>query len=180
MEEEVIAKKANFLVGFTIFMGIGLIISIVGIVGFINPKDSSDWTTLICCIVGALTIIAAIIAGLSSYFKTPKVYITYKDGKLHFADGTECYPYEIEHVLVNLTKTNGIESPTGGLVITVRGRKIEYNAVKKVKAVESRLKELYETSRNEYRLQHLNELEKEYEEINGETEETCENSDILN
>lgn len=163
MEEEIIAKKANFIVGFTIFMAIGLIFTIVGIVVFIDPKDSSDWATLICCIVGAVIIIAAIVAGLSSYFKSPKVFITYKDGKLHFADGTECYPYEIEHVLVKLTKTNGIESSTGGLVITVRGRAIEYNGIKKVKAVENRLKELYEISRNAY-LKQLMELEKEAEE----------------
>ena len=180
MEEEVIAKKANFIVGYTIFMAIGLIFTIVGIVVFIDPKDSSDLTTLICCIVGAVIIVAAIVAGLTSYFKSPKVFITYKDGKLHFADGTECYPYEIEHVLVNLTKNNGIESPTGGLVITVQGRKIEYNGVKKVKAAEKRLKELYEISRNEYRLQHLAELEKEAEEINKRAEERGKNSDIQN
>lgn len=167
MDEEVVAKKANFAVGFIIFMAIGLIITIVGIVGFINPKDSSDLATLIGFIVGALIIIAAMVAGLISYFKTPKVFITYKDGKLHFADGTECAPHEIEHVLVKITRTNGIESSTGGLVITVYGRKIEYNAVKKVKAVESRLEELYNMSRKEYLLR-LAELEKEAEESQDE------------
>ena len=155
MEEEVIAQKANLIAAYIFIMVLGLGCIVLGIV----LNFTYDWAVMLFFLGIGLVFIVVSVIGLLVYFKMPKVYITYKDGKLHFADGTECYPYEIEHVLVNLTRTNGIESPTGGLVITVHGRKIDYKNVKKVKAVEKRLGELFYLSRNAH-LNQLAELEK--------------------
>lgn len=179
--EEVVARRANLIAAYIFLMAFGSAVILIGIIANINlAEEYGDWTVMLFFLGIGLVIIAAGIIGLLVYLKMPKVYITYKDGKLYFSDGTECYPHEVEHVLVKLTRTNGIESSTGGLVITVYGRKIEYKAVRQVKAAEKRLEELYNRSREEYRLQHLKELEKEAEEISKAREEAGKNSDIQN
>lgn len=167
MEEEIVARKANLIWIYALIMAFGLAVMILGI--FLN--FSYDWTVMLFFLGIGLIFIAVGVIGLVVYLKMPKVYITYKDGKLHFADGTECYPHEIEHVLFNLTRTYGIESSMGGLVVTVHGRKIKYNNVKKIKAVESRLGELFTLSRNAYikQLMELEEKEKESDESSSDS-----------
>ena len=170
MEEEIVARKANYIPIYIFIMVLGLAVAITGMIANIDlAKEYDDWTVLLFFLGVGLVIIAAGIIGLIVYLKMPKVFITYKDGKLHFSDGTECYPYEIEHVLINLTRTNGILSSAGGLVITVRGRKIKYNNVKKIKAVEDRLGELFTISRNAY-IKQLMELEQEEKESDVSSE----------
>ena len=158
MDEEVVARRANYRWGPIFVIVLGLAAVILGIL--LNFRY--DWTIMLFFLGIGLLIIDAGLAGVIGYIKKPKIFITYKDGKLHFSDGTECYPHEIEHVLVKITSTNGIQSTTGGLVITVHGRKIAYRGVKKIKTVESRLGELFEMSRKAY-IQRLIELEKEAE-----------------
>ena len=145
--EEVVAKKANLIPGYVILIVLGVVFAILGIVFYVNEYEIG--AVIVSAAVGVFMLVAGII-GLVLYCKSPKIYITYKDGKLHLLDGPECYPLDGTDVLIKLTRTNGIVSPTGGLVLTVGGRRIEYKNVYKVKDVQYRLGELFEISRNAY------------------------------
>lgn len=146
MTEEVVAKRANLLPGYIVCGVMGLLILVVGVVAGISAHETG--AIFIGLVIGLLLIAMAVVL-IIMHIRAPKTYIVYRDGKLHFADGSECYPYEITHVLLKLTRRNGIASPTGGIVLTINeSRKIEYKYVDKVKNVEKRLGELYEYSRN--------------------------------
>lgn len=135
--EEVVAKKANLLPGLIIAAVLSVGILVIGVVVGIVAEET-----------GALVIGIAIGGFMSAFVgfqifkfvKQPKVLIVYSDGKFHFPDGSCCYPNEITHILLKLTRSRyGAVAKTGGMVLTVNGRKIEIKNIANVKTAEARI-----------------------------------------
>lgn len=137
MDEIIVAKKAKLLAAYIVFIVFGVALAAMGIVFWIRRNEI---LFLVFFGVLGLIFIAFAIWMIIKYKKTPAVFITYKDGLFTFADGTTCNPNEITHVLVKITRQNGIENSTGGLVITINGsRKIEYSNVAQVKQAQNEI-----------------------------------------
>jgi len=157
MNEIVVARKAkllaayiSFIVAGALFLGFGIYFAIV--------HSENFWAILLVCGLMGIGLIAAGIWQIVKYKKTPENLITYKDGLFTFADGTICNPNEITHVLIKLTRQNGVVNSTGGLVVTINGsRKIEYQNIAYVQKVQDVIRkitdeynaELYRESQSE-------------------------------
>lgn len=144
MNDTVVAKKANLLFGLIVMIVLGAGIIALGVYFGVTRENDKLIFLLFFGIVGLL-FIAFGIWQIVKYKKTPLNLITYGDGLFKFADGTTCTPNEITHVLIKLTRQNGIVNSTGGIVITINGaRKIEYFNVDKVKAVQETIQRITE------------------------------------
>ena len=74
--------------------------------------------------------------------KPPHIVITYEDGMLHFADGLQCAPHELERVNYRRASAKSIQYAWGTLIVYVRGQKHKYRFVASVVEVHDRLIEL--------------------------------------
>lgn len=138
--EEIIAKKANLLPGLIVAAVISVALLIGGIVLGVSMKETGA-TVIGIGIGGVLSVFVGF--QIYKFIKQPKILITYSDGKFNFPDGSRCQPNEITHILLKLTRGRyGTVSSTGGMVITVNGRKIELKNVAQVKQAEARISEI--------------------------------------
>lgn len=138
--EEIIAKKANLLPGLIVAAVISVALLIGGIVLGISMEEPGA-AVIGVGIGGILSVVVGI--QIYKFIRQPKVLITYSDGKFNFPDGSRCQPGEITHILLKLTRGRyGTVSSTGGMVITVNGRKIELKNVDRVKQAEARISEI--------------------------------------
>ena len=141
MEEEiVVAKKGNLLVGSIMFIIFGVVLIVLGVIfGLKRTGDEMSMFIAFFAVLG-LVMIAVGVYQAVTYKKTPTNLITYKDGLFKFADGTTGTPNEITHVVVKLTRHNGVVSPTGGIEITrSNGRTISYSNVANVQQVQTEM-----------------------------------------
>ena len=130
MDEIIVAKRAKLLAAYITFIVVGIAVIVMGIVFGVRTSNSNKYIYIGFFGVLGLIFIAVGIWQIIKYKKTPAIFITYKDGLFTFADGTTCNPNEITHVLVKLTRQNGIVNSTGGMVITINGtRQIEYQNI---------------------------------------------------
>ncbi len=138
--EEIVAKKANLLPGYIVVAILSAVLIAGGIaVGLVAGEPGA---IVIGVAVGAILAVTAVVQILK-FIKMPQALITYSDGKFHFPDGSSCLPEEISHILLKLTRGRyGSVASTGGMVLTVNGRKIELKYISKVKEAEKRISEI--------------------------------------
>lgn len=138
--EEIIAKRANLLPGYIVVAVVSVLMIVGGtVVGIVANETGA---IVIGVVIGLILAVTATVQ-IFRYVKMPKVLITYSEGKFHFPDGSSCLPEEISHILLKLTRGRyGSVASTGGMVLTVNGRKIELKYIYKVKAVEARISEI--------------------------------------
>ena len=134
-----------------------LVIFAVGAVGFVlaeifiiknSPSDFSDWVFVVLLPVGelvAIFLIGLMVYNIVVFYRSPRVFIVYQDGKLFFEkEGTVYTPSEITEVHCQNYGTSSSTRTWGNLVIKVGEKQISYRSVAKVKEAAERLLALKE------------------------------------
>lgn len=86
MDEQVVAKKGNLLVGSIMFIIFGVVLIVLGVIfGLKRTGDEMSMFIAFFAVLG-LVMIAVGVYQAVTYKKTPTNLITYKDGLFKFAD----------------------------------------------------------------------------------------------
>ncbi|MDE6001133.1 MAG: hypothetical protein K2G96_02285 [Clostridia bacterium] len=129
MEEVIVKRPANMLASYIVLIVFGAICSLFGAIALIAAPNK----LLGLFLAFGLIFLGVGIAGTVVLARTPKAYVTYKDGKLFLSKGgAVCSPSEVDYCRSQSYWFYGVLFDYGKLIISVGGKEYCFRYVKNV------------------------------------------------
>lgn len=142
--ETVIAKsKKNLLAAYIVFLVLGVVFCGIGafLTVWLADLDTEIASGIIVIVCGVFLVSLGL--GYVIYFaRMPESFITIKEGKLHFWNGLECSPAEIDYCSSRGGGLDGAMFNYGRLIISVRHTEYKIRFVEDASGVVSKLNAL--------------------------------------
>lgn len=141
METVIAQKRSGIIAGYIVCIVLGAILTVFGGSALALIERELIYLGIILLVLG-LVVLAEGIAFTVIIARIPKNIITLKDNKLHFCNGVECSPSEVENWSTSVWGLDALIFNYGKLTVRVKGQEYKFRFVAEINTVTAKLGQL--------------------------------------